>query len=491
MRFTTSLLSLLAATSTVASSIQKPFLFEGLSISEIFSQLKDAFSPPAELETQDDNETFINYSSLNPELWPLDLSQYQEYQVIRIPFAQSAITDKPQFIQTLMKDYTVWEFTETFIDVKISKSDIDLLNFGQVSELQYEVIISDLAQTVFETFPHSTDTQEDTNILTSDFDIKKELFFEQYRPLDTIYSWLDLLKETYPDLVEIEHLGYTYEDREIKALHLSSATGLNPDKKTVVITGGIHAREWISVSTALYVIHQLLTRYDNNKRETLYLNHLDFLIIPVFNPDGYEYTWTHDRLWRKNRQETPIAECKGIDIDHSFGYHWSHSEDFPCAESYSGEKEFEAIEANLLDTYINVTKVDHEIYGFLDLHSYTQKVLYPYAYSCDDFPRDIENLLELSYGLSKTIRMKKGKHYEVQAACKDRGTDIIPGLGAGSALDYMYHIRARWAFQFKLRDTGTHGFLIPARSIVPVGKEIYAGIKYFCQFIINPELSML
>ena len=24
-------------------------------------------------------------------------------------------------------------------------------------------------------------------------------------------------------------------------------------------------------------------------------------ILPVLNADGYEYTWTHDRMWRKNR----------------------------------------------------------------------------------------------------------------------------------------------------------------------------------------------
>ncbi|KAH3681073.1 hypothetical protein WICPIJ_007987 [Wickerhamomyces pijperi] len=499
MKFITAFSSLVAITAatarTAATSVnnnaQKHYLFEGLSVSDIYESLKGSLSP-FEAETLiNERNSKVHYSKVDSDVWPLDLSQYENLQVIRIPFDQTTITDRAQFIQSIRKEHTVWEYTDRFMDVQLSNSELDLLNYGHDYKLQYEIIIPDLAQSVYETYPNHQPQAEQDILTSSDFHIESELFFDQYRPLETIYGWLDLLKETYPDLVNIEHLGYTHENREIKALHLSSATGSNPTKKTVVITAGIHAREWISVSTALYVIHQLLTRYGTNKRETLYLNHLDFLIIPVFNPDGYEYTWTRDRLWRKNRQDTPIDECKGIDIDHSFGYHWSRSEDFPCGESYSGEEQFQAVEAKVLDTYINVTKVDHDIYGFLDLHSYTQKILYPYAYSCDDSPRDIENLLELSYGLSKAVRMKKGKHYEVLPACKDRGTDVIPGLGAGSALDYMYHIRARWAFQFKLRDTGTHGFLLPSRSIRPVGKEIYSGIKYFCQFIINPELSLL
>ena len=218
------------------------------------------------------------------------------------------------------------------------------------------------------------------------------------------------------------------------------------------------------------------------------MDHLDFLIIPVFNPDGYVYTWTHDRLWRKNRQQTYFPRCFGIDIDHSFDFQWTGTQDFPCSEDYSGESPFEALEAESWNNYVNMTKGEYKIYGYLDFHSYSQEILYPYAYSCEALPRDLENLLELSYGLAKAIRNKSGKTYDVLSSCEDRGSDLTPGLGSGSALDYMYHHRAHWAFQLKLRDTGNHGFLLPPKYITPVGKEAYAALKYFCDFILNPEL---
>ncbi|KAH3676030.1 hypothetical protein WICMUC_002326 [Wickerhamomyces mucosus] len=466
----------------VDASLQSPLVFQGLGASEIFDKLKNTFIPPEYTKEGRIDET-ISYKSLEAELWPLDLTQYENYKIIRIPLhGQEDKTVSKQLIE-LKTIYPIWEVNNKFIDLKIPQNDLKYL---EELEINYSILIDDLPQTIFETFP--SETEDFNQILTQDFTTNKEIFFEKYRTLDTIYSWLDLIKDSFPELVEIEHLGETFEKRDIKAIHLGSNAGLNPEKKTIVITGGVHAREWISVSTALYTIYQLVTKYGVSKKETNYLNHLEFLIIPVFNPDGYEYTWTKDRLWRKNRQETYLDSCFGVDIDHTFNYHWEKSDDYPCGESYSGEEEFASVEAQALNHYINITKEDHRIYGFLDLHSYTEKILYPYAYSCDDLPRDRENLLELAYGLSKSIRLEKGKHYEVLPACKDRGVDILPGLGAGSSLDYMYHNRARWAFQFKLRDTGSHGFLLPDRYIKPVGKELYRAIQYFCQFIINPEL---
>ncbi|CDO96606.1 unnamed protein product [Kluyveromyces dobzhanskii CBS 2104] len=354
------------------------------------------------------------------------------------------------------------------------------------------IIIEDLDAAISETKSSTQEGPFSNSGFQDFFDSSKkpkDIFFNEYRDLDTIYTWLDLLQLSFPNLVTVEWTGQTFEGRDLKALHISTNNvEKNPDKKTIIITGGVHAREWISVSTVCYTIFQLLSRYGQSDTETKFLDHLDFLIIPVFNPDGYVYTWTHDRLWRKNRQQTYFPRCFGIDIDHSFDFQWTGSNNFPCSENYSGESPFEALEAESWDEYVNKVKSEYNIHGYLDFHSYAQEVLYPYGYSCDALPRDLENLLELSYGLSKAIRRKSGKNYHVLSSCEDRGSDLQPGLGSGSALDYMYHHRAYWAFQLKLRDTGNHGFLLPAKYIVPVGEEIYAAVQYFCEFILNPDL---
>lgn len=309
-------------------------------------------------------------------------------------------------------------------------------------------------------------------------------FFHGYRDLETLNMWIELISKSYPDLVELETIGVTDNGNKMFALHVHPQnSSTNPDKKTIIITGGLHAREWISISTVCYNLYELI-----NSDNTSLLEQLDFIFVPIFNPDGYEYTWNVDRLWRKNRQVLADTNCVGIDLDRSFDYEWENNNESPCSENYNGEFPAQAIEVQLWDKYLNNVKKDYNIYGFIDFHSYSQEILYPYAYTCDKLPRDFENLLELSYDLSKAIRFESGKQYDVVQACKDRNSDILPGEGSGSILDYMYHKRAHWSFQIKLRDTGNYGFLLPPKYIEPVGRESVALLKKFCDFLLNPEL---
>ncbi|QLL32751.1 hypothetical protein HG536_0D02730 [Torulaspora globosa] len=412
-----------------------------------------------------------------------EVQSYAEYMVCRFKTRdhRHVVED---IVKPLTNDYDIWARNEEFIDIRLHKG------VGPVEGC--DIMIEDLERAVRESYAEEKGTraESDSEVQVSFANLgSSDFFFHEFRDLETIYSWLDLLEHSFPHLVKVEWVGETFEGRSLKALHISTNNPeTNPEKKTIVMTGGIHAREWISISSVCWTVYQLLTKYGMSKKETRFLDHLDFLIIPVFNPDGYAYTWEHDRLWRKNRQETFVPSCPGIDIDHSFDYQWTANNEFPCSEEYSGEEPFEAIEASSWADYLNTTKGEYKVYGFLDFHSYSQEILYPYAYSCDALPRDLENLLELSYGLSKAIRNRSGKYYKVSPACKDRGSDLMPGLGSGSALDFMYHHRARWAFQLKLRDTGNHGFLLPSKFIRPVGKETYAAVKYFCSFIVDPDL---
>ncbi|RLV86567.1 putative metallocarboxypeptidase ECM14 [Meyerozyma sp. JA9] len=416
---------------------------------------------------------------LAPPQQPLVFPKYHNEKVVRI-------TEDPKNVLSVLASannitYQKWgsSASERFVDIHVDEDNHAVL---QSFSWSCQVIIENLADAIAETMPQ----HQDPVVETTQAHPLSEIFFREYRPLETIDAWLGILQQTFPDIVSVEEIGQTYEHRPLKIVHISRPSDIDHGKrKTVVVTGGTHAREWVSVSSVCYAIYSLLQLYLEEPNKIS--DQLDFLFIPVMNPDGYAYTWTEDRLWKKNRQETHLPKCFGIDIDHSFEFHWTRSSDWACGEEYSGESPFEALEARMWHQYLNSTNDDHNIYGYIDLHSYSQEVLYPYAFSCSEQPRDEENLIELAYGISKTIRRQSGKNYNVLPACIDKDSDLLPDLGSGSALDFMYHNRAYWAYQLKLRDSGSHGFLLPSKYIEPVGREVAAAIYYFCTFILSDE----
>jgi murein tripeptide amidase MpaA len=94
-----------------------------------------------------------------------------------------------------------------------------------------------------------------------------------------------------------------------------------------MVDAGIHAREWITVSSALCLITHLATYYLADE----FLQQFHWIILPLLNPDGYEYSWQTDRLWRKTRSK-PVtnsslppgkaSECAGVDPNRNWGNHW-------------------------------------------------------------------------------------------------------------------------------------------------------------------------
>ena len=102
----------------------------------------------------------------------------------------------------------------------------------------------------------------------------------------------------------------------MKVLELTKA---GPDAPNVWIEAGIHAREWIAPAMSTYIIESLLTNDADG-----FLDKLNFFILPSANPDGYEYSRSSDRLWRKTRSDHgSILRCKGVDGNRNWGFHFA------------------------------------------------------------------------------------------------------------------------------------------------------------------------
>jgi extracellular matrix protein 14 len=430
---------------------------------------------------------------------------------------------------TLLLD--VWEFANDWVDIRLAQELVPSLLGLLPQSLQHSHVPllreRELAQAIFETYPTPRDharhlesskaaapspafyDQRPIGPTAHPQGAEANIFFTDYQPLSVIQPWMRLLSSLFTTHVRLVTIGKSAQGRDIPGLRIGVHPTNDDDpepstRKTVLITAGLHAREWISTSTANYIAYTLITGFGKVPSITRMLEDFDFVIVPTLNPDGYVYTWETDRLWRKNRQQTSIRFCQGMDLDHSFGFHWDGSSTAgnPCSESYAGEKAFEAVEARqLADWARNETDNNGvEFIGLMDLHSYSQQILYPYSFSCNDLAPGLEDLEELGYGLQKAIRRAHGHVYEVLPACE--GNAVAAGASGkktylpqmenrgGSGLDWFYHeMHVRWAYQLKLRDRGTYGFLLPKEHIIPTGKEMVDAIMYFGEFLQEAYLT--
>jgi Zinc carboxypeptidase len=137
-----------------------------------------------------------------------------------------------------------------------------------------------------------------------------------------------------PQLVKLEVLGHTGQGREIIAVKLTQGAQEQPDgtRPAVLYSSTQHAREWISTEVNRRLMNHFIDRWRANDREIRKLLQTnEFWFVLVANPDGYQYTFDHERLWRKNLRDnngdgqTQVGD--GVDPNRNFPNHWGFDEE--------------------------------------------------------------------------------------------------------------------------------------------------------------------
>lgn len=279
-----------------------------------------------------------------------------------------------------------------------------------------------------------------------------------YHRLDAINNWLDSLASLHPEIVKPLIGGKSHEGRSIKGVKLSFKDG-NPG---VFIEAGIHAREWISPAVVTFILNELITSDDPRVRYMA--ESYDWYIFPVFNPDGYEYTHTTNRLWRKTRRPTRRG-CYGADPNRNWAFHWAEggTSPNPCSEIYPGEQPFSEMETKTMSEYIS--SIHEKLFAYIAFHSYSQLLLIPYGHS----NAKVENYRDL---------FEIG-NYSINALAKKYGTKYVVGniadviyIASGGSMDWVRGThKIPITYTYELRDTGRYGFLLPASQIIPTAEE--------------------
>ncbi|KAL9949483.1 hypothetical protein ACHAP6_002973 [Verticillium nonalfalfae] len=320
----------------------------------------------------------------------------------------------------------------------------------------------------------------------SDAEWKRQIddlaWYDSYHPYDDHKAYFEELHAAHPDHSEIISTGTSYEGRDIFGIHFWGDEG--PGKPAVVFHGTVHAREWISAPVIEYVTLQLLTGYGNDNQTTVARDSYDFYIFPFVNPDGFVYTQTNDRLWRKNRQPPPnnSTTCWGRDINRNWPYKWdadpNGASSDPCHFGYKGEAPGDTPEMAGLHGFIDKLRDANGIKLFIDWHSYSQYLLAPLSWNCTQYIPKLGQHINLARRATRAIREVEGTQFVFGPSC------ATLYVATGYSIDYAYEVgKADWAYLIELRHTGNHGFVLPPEQIRGSAEEQWVGFKTILQYL--------
>ncbi len=388
-------------------------------------------------------------------------ADYTGYQVLRI-----TVEHPKQFeqIQALVRDVWSCSLKGRTIDVCASPEERAAL---QKAGFTWQTLIEDVQALI--------ESQR------SDFQPQGDLF-SRYLTLDEVYTAMRTLAEQNPRLVQMLQVGVSVEGRPIYALRITrdpQRARVYRDRPQVVFNACQHAREWITVSVALYLAYAMVANYGVDARVTQWLQRTEVYVVPVVNPDGYVYTWTTNRLWRKNRRylgtDSQGQPLYGVDLNRNWGFQWGGegSSGRRSSETYRGPAPFSEPETYSLSRWLLSLPT---LRAHIDIHNYSQLILWPWGYT-SVLSYHHPTFERIGLTMQQQIQSVHGMFYTAGPIY----TTIYPA--SGNMCDWVYGVRGALSFAFELRDTGQYGFLLPPDQILPNSEEVYPAALTLIQWM--------
>jgi hypothetical protein len=171
-----------------------------------------------------------------------------------------------------------------------------------------------------------------------------------FRPYNTPGGIRDELAATaarFPKIAKLVTIGTSLRGVPIQGIKITKGARNVPDgaRPSALYMGAQHAREWITPEMNRRLMHHFLNGYGSNAEITRIIDTTELWIVPVANPDGYDYTFTEgNRLWRKNLRDNDgdgqITSADGVDLNRSFAEKWGWdnegSSPLPSDQTYRG-----------------------------------------------------------------------------------------------------------------------------------------------------------
>lgn len=206
----------------------------------------------------------------------------------------------------------------------------------------------------------------------------------------------------------------THEGRSVSYVTVAGGEGGRP----VLLTGGVHAREWAPPDALLSLLEGLLRAYEDETELTIarftdtltspdieypaaaiaaddvkrIVERLELHVLALINPDGRAFSQSSpaNAMWRKNRRPpAPGSSCRGVDGNRNHDIAWDFERYYnrsgaaavassknPCdPQTYIGPRPASEPETQNLVALLR----EQRIAFYVDVHSFSRKILYPWG----------------------------------------------------------------------------------------------------------------
>ncbi|MEQ8317618.1 MAG: M14 family zinc carboxypeptidase [Phycisphaerales bacterium] len=374
--------------------------------------------------------------------------------VVRVPHATRSILEQ---LESLRADF--WTHTPIVgqpIEVALSRSQAAAL---RARGFEFEVIIEDL-----DAFEASMRAQNDAARSGDATD-----WYAAYRTPEEFTERLELIEGLNPTIVRKRLIGLSIEGRRIEAYRITGA-GLAVGKRAVVLIGGTHAREWVAHMASMYTLEQFVRGYGDDPEITQLLDRLEFIFIPLLNPDGTKHSHDVYAWWRKNRRGDGMGGVWGVDNNRNYSVGWGRG--VGSGETYPGEFEFSEPENQALRNFLLPMK--DRVAAVVDVHASGGVLFTPYSYQgrlpveryalIAQASEEIAAAMSAAPGLDRTIGWR------------------TPGSYGGTSKDWAFDELEALSWTFELGE----GWMGPVERIKPWGRSLVAGAIALGQFVDRP-----
>ncbi|UCC62775.1 MAG: PKD domain-containing protein [Anaerolineae bacterium] len=229
-----------------------------------------------------------------------------------------------------------------------------------------------------------------------------------YRTVDETYAAAQAIVVAHPILAGWTDVGDSWERAisggnpgyDMKVLRLTNLAIPGP-KPRLFIMASVHAREYTPAELSTRFAEHLVNGYSHDPDVTWLLDHHEILLMLQANPDGRKIAET-GVYWRKNTDSDDGCtdpNTWGTDLNRNFSFSWHScggegcSSSNPCYGTYRGPSAASEPETQAIQNYLRAQFPDQRAADldaaapitatgiFLDIHSYSQLVLWPWGFT--------------------------------------------------------------------------------------------------------------